>query len=385
MGVFRVILALSVLLSHAGGITVPFRGGYLLYFINGGGVAVQCFYIISGFYMALILDGKYQKEKGGTYLFYTNRAFRLLPLYLVFLLLSFCLSYLSTISSSFPQQPTTDLLVQHDRLSLGSIIFLTFSNIFILGHDLMLFFVGISPSDGSLFLTTNIPATPRLGIETFFIPQSWTLSLEFYFYMIVPFVIRKTGVTILLVIASLLLRAFLYSIGHGPRFYYDFWVYGFFPNELALFLLGTLSYRIYTHLKDSPLLDSKVSVVAYALVLCLTLFYPWLPQKNTLPNFFNDAQLIYYTAVILGLPFIFKLTKTSRIDRMLGELSYPIYLCHLMIIPFFGPLYLPGKSLFEIISIILTTTLVSLCAILVIQKPVDKYRESRLQLSKGAA
>ena len=40
-------------------------------------IAVQSFYIISGFYMALVLDGKYRR----TGLFYSNRLLRLAPAY----------------------------------------------------------------------------------------------------------------------------------------------------------------------------------------------------------------------------------------------------------------------------------------------------------------
>jgi peptidoglycan/LPS O-acetylase OafA/YrhL len=51
MGILRFILALSVVIFHAGacwGVKMV-----------QGQVAVQAFYLISGFYMALILNGKY--------------------------------------------------------------------------------------------------------------------------------------------------------------------------------------------------------------------------------------------------------------------------------------------------------------------------------------
>jgi peptidoglycan/LPS O-acetylase OafA/YrhL len=50
-----------------------------------GLVAVQVFFIISGFYMSLILKEKY---KTNTILFYTNRLFRPFPTYLLVLVLS---------------------------------------------------------------------------------------------------------------------------------------------------------------------------------------------------------------------------------------------------------------------------------------------------------
>src|SRR5437660_1584735 len=73
MGLLRLFLAISVAIQHSGkawGI--------------GGGRAVEIFFIISGFYMGLILNsGKYQHYK--TYLI--NRFLRIFPLYWVNLLL----------------------------------------------------------------------------------------------------------------------------------------------------------------------------------------------------------------------------------------------------------------------------------------------------------
>lgn len=44
----------------------------------GGKIAVELFYIISGFYIALILDNKY---KDSIRLFYTNRLLKIFPTY----------------------------------------------------------------------------------------------------------------------------------------------------------------------------------------------------------------------------------------------------------------------------------------------------------------
>ena len=67
MGIIRLLLALAVLLAH-----VENAPAFLLRFIPGS-LAVQCFYIISGFYMALVLNGKYSSKRD----FYFNRFLRL--------------------------------------------------------------------------------------------------------------------------------------------------------------------------------------------------------------------------------------------------------------------------------------------------------------------
>jgi hypothetical protein len=73
MGLIRVLLALAVVDFHA----VRFASSP--HFLNlpwiNGGVAVQSFFVISGFYMALILSGKYAGR--GVFVFYRARFLRL--------------------------------------------------------------------------------------------------------------------------------------------------------------------------------------------------------------------------------------------------------------------------------------------------------------------
>ena len=79
MGLLRLILALSVFIVHTG----SFYGFNLV----GFSVAVQSFFVISGFYMSLILNEKY-KGPGSYYLFISNRFLRLLPAHWVVLALA---------------------------------------------------------------------------------------------------------------------------------------------------------------------------------------------------------------------------------------------------------------------------------------------------------
>jgi peptidoglycan/LPS O-acetylase OafA/YrhL len=52
MGLLRMLLAFSVLTSHMHG------RGIFGFRILSGGLAVECFFMISGFYMALVLNEK---------------------------------------------------------------------------------------------------------------------------------------------------------------------------------------------------------------------------------------------------------------------------------------------------------------------------------------
>lgn len=376
MGLFRVILALSVVLSHSGGIFLSLPKG-IYFHITGGNVAVQCFYIISGFYMSLILNDKYTAKRGGVYLFYTNRILRLIPLYFFFLIVSICLSYICLKLDILPNKLNTlyGIINYFKSLDITTLAYLFVSNIFLIGHEFSAF-LGINFNDGSLFLTSDWTKTsPPYVWQFYFIQQSWTLSLEFMFYLIAPFIIRKLNLTIILILLSTILRIYLYHSGYN----FGFWQYGFFPTEISMFLLGTLSYRLYVLLKNNKFLNKINALLISSVIFMLTFCYQLLPQQNSLPYFFNNAQLILYPATILGLPFLFHISKQSKIDNYIGEYSYPIYLCHMIIIPFFGRPYIADKSTLDIILIIIFSIALSFVGITFIQNRIEKYRQNRFR------
>ena len=80
MGILRFLLATSVIIGHSS----PIYGLSLL----DAGLAVRVFFIISGFYMTLILNSKYHVQRGGYWLFVSNRFLRIYPSYLVVLAVS---------------------------------------------------------------------------------------------------------------------------------------------------------------------------------------------------------------------------------------------------------------------------------------------------------
>ncbi len=75
MGVIRLFLALSVVVWHLWGHALPFTA-------NGYNVVIL-FFIISGFYMSMVINDKYSNASTCKY-FYLARALRIYPLYLLY-------------------------------------------------------------------------------------------------------------------------------------------------------------------------------------------------------------------------------------------------------------------------------------------------------------
>src|SRR5947209_991086 len=101
MGLLRLMLACSVVLSHSGAGVV----------FTGPDKAVQTFYIISGFYIAMVLD-KTEAYKSAS-LFYSNRFLRLWPSY-IFIALSTLIAKLlveKSFASDFLDLPISAMLL----------------------------------------------------------------------------------------------------------------------------------------------------------------------------------------------------------------------------------------------------------------------------------
>lgn len=78
MGFYRFILAVIVVMFHFGGFSSL-----------AGRSAVFGFYCISGYLMTLVIDKVYSKMEYGVLAFYVNRALRIYPLYLFYMICTF--------------------------------------------------------------------------------------------------------------------------------------------------------------------------------------------------------------------------------------------------------------------------------------------------------
>lgn len=360
MGLLRLILALNVVIAHA--------GGHIFKLTSVGGlIAVETFFMISGFYMSLILSGKYKGlNKYG--LFISNRLLRLFPIYFVVLALT-VIAYMITFKftgNGFVLDFWRDNIA---NTSIFSLFTIAGTSIILLGQDIFCF-TGLNPETGNLFFSTNFLRETFQSYQFMFIPQAWTLSLELMFYFMAPFLINLKNKYIFLIIAVSLGARF---IAYGYGFTNDPWIYRFFPFEIAFFLLGIICFRLYQKYKHIKI-SKKLSLIVLISLFSYVILFQYLYVELWIKKWF------FYVVMIPLLPILFKISKSNAFDRFIGELSYPVYICHILVINLLSlgfsnpPKYFPALAI--VLSIILSILLNKLIA-----DPVEKFRQERVKSS----
>jgi peptidoglycan/LPS O-acetylase OafA/YrhL len=319
MGAFRFFLAICVVMAHAASISPLINLNYL-----NSSTAIIIFYIISGYYMHMILSEKYTFENLGkfrTAKFYFSRYIRIFPTYLICIIATFI--YIYYINNDFSANIVNPKIEINKILNLPNnlenIVFKTwyfFASLFILLQDLSLNLVitndiarfSLERSIGSIYVAS-----------AFLIPQSWSIGSELFFYCLAPFIIKlKTRKIFMAIIFLLVLVIFSIKLGPPGDIYFRASLF-----TMPYFLIGCLLYRFKDKLNiySSKENYSIKILTAYLFVISITLFFPWNGLLYTFP-------IVIICSIFI--PSLYFISKDNLIDRWLGELSYPIYVYHML-------------------------------------------------------
>lgn len=362
MGIIRFLLAIAVVFAHTG------HEQYMQ--MVGGKLAVELFYIFSGFYMALILTEKYVGLKMYK-VFITNRMLKLYPIYWVVALLVILFSLYIAFDTNWRFWGVLQSYKLYwSKISVFSFLFLVISNIIVFFQDWIMF-MGVNLTSGNFFFTDNfVETSPRLH-SFLLVPQAWTIGLELTFYLIVPFFARKnTRWLILIGTASVACKVLLAVTGYNN----DPWTYRFFFSELHLFILGMIAYRVYNRIKHKSFSLRKLQAVL-CLDILLILFCVFL--RTYLCDFTDYIYLIVFACSV---PFLFALCKQSKLDSKIGELSYPIYISHGLVILLLNYIF-KLQSAYEGWGVAIATIALSFLLNHLILYPIDRYRQKRVKKS----
>ncbi len=367
MGALRLLLALAVVLDHAGPL-----GGLRM---TGGLVAVETFFVISGFYMALVLNRKYVGP-GDTAKFYVNRFLRIFPAYWLVQLATLGATFVGMVALASPS--TLTRFVEHWPTLEGTTrVFLVATNVLLFGQDWADFFaIG---AHGELAFAEHLAQAPLPAYEFMFTPQAWSLGTELTFYVVAPFIVRRRWPVIAGVAAgSVLLRALLYQ---RLGLFDDPWNLRFFPVELGMFLAGVLAYKYY-EAHAAAFREARFGRwprLATATVIAAVVGFQFVPSVGEWLHF-DVRTWLFYGLVAVSIPFVFECTRRSAIDRWIGELSYPVYLSHLLVMRLLKPLGLTGA-----LPAILGTLIVSVLLVRYVIERIERARERVVEAAPAPA
>ena len=339
-GILRTILALMVMCQH------------LLNLVPLGQYAVFCFYTISGYLMTLIMHETYGYNLTGRFNFAVNRILRLYPMY--WIIVGFTVLLILYIGEDITRNYNASLYLP---LSTDGV----FQNIFM------------------IFLSWNpLYVFPR------FVPPAWALTVELFFYCLICIGISKTFNRVQIwFFASLIYVAVTYALGLDDDSRYSPILAGSLPFSIGasiyFYSKGIVTNRILSSIKFPALLLFVLLIINA--VIGLVIFH--------VPNSQIFQEFAFYTNLVIGSLLVYKIASgdnifrlKEKIDKFIGDFSYPIYLLHwqtglLVSFSLFGkPLHKLSTRGLESFGIsIVIVFLISWLLIVLVDKPVQKIRK----------
>lgn len=368
MGILRLYLAMCVVAAHSG-VLFPWSA-------HNGLQAVEIFFLISGFYMALIAP-KYDTARE----FYASRFLRIyMPYWAILAGIVLVCIVLGLATGKW-----LDLeAFSGERSAFNGIsgrCLATLTNFTAFGID-WLCFLRDEPGNGLQLTKDGLHVAHPLS-DYVVINPAWSIGVELMFYLFVPWFNRCSMRTLVaLAIFSAVARVVSYE---AFELTFDPWTYRFMPFAIALFLAGMITCRLTRQIepkvvqwfdKRAPALvrDYKFQVIGFLFIFCMGVM-----MTNQLAGVIaiRYANLVSYIGWAAFIPFLFAITKSNKLDRWLGELSYPVYLLHYFIVSLVAATYtrliwLPEFARAGIVAVI--SIVISIGLLQLIVAPIENRR-----------
>ena len=286
-GFYRTMLALWVMIFHL--LSIPIIGPY----------AVFSFFALSGFLMTTIMHKSYGYDHDGVKRYSINRFLRLYPMYWAAAIVS--ILAILYVTPEYAKYYKSSLCIPD---SVESILFNT-----------IMIFPKLYPFE----------VTPRLS------PPTWALTIEIFYYVCIGLGISKTSrLTLIWVCISFIYYAFSYALDMDSGHRYSSIFAGTLP-----FSLGSLMYfykaEVYLFLRRLNISSPVFMLAIYILTTAFFTFNAYY-KPFVFHYYVNEAGIyinIFITLlVIVSLFYRGQELFSKKLDKLMGDYSYPIYLLH---------------------------------------------------------
>lgn len=287
----RGIAVLTVMIVHIAFIgeiskIFDFLPDTILAFINNGQHGVQLFFVVSAFTLMLSHQNR-QSEPHATRNFFIRRLCRITPMYYLAILF-FTFVFLGIASGNLYWESI------HKKALISSLLYL------------------------NGFLPDSINN---------YVPGGWTISVEFTFYAMLPFlckVIKNINQAISFVLISLLFGTGLNLLLAGTMFDTNNFLGLYIFNQLPTFALGILAYFIVTEksIKIKPITLLYITVTIY--IFCYVS-----------ASIYFLISLVYFFLLLVLCYKPYKLFS-NKFFAFVGKRSFSMYLVHFMVIEIFN-------------------------------------------------
>lgn len=292
-------LAIYVLVSHCIIYTAYFKPAWE--FLRHGHLAVDCFIILSGFVISLLLDTRRE-----AYLPYiTRRFFRLYPAYLVFVAIGLGLLDIA-------QENSICLFLYSDELATVMWVRTELWGEYLVANCISKLFMlhGIIPN-------SVVPA----GAEAF-LGSAWSISLEWQFYLIAPVLLwfcrKRLWLVVMLISLGILLkfRHLIPMASQGATL----------PAHIEFFAVGILSYFLYKRYSQKVTLPIQLITIGLGVIWFIFGRYKMLEMAPVV--LWSIVLVCFVCRPLRGIQWVL----TNPVSLYLGKVSFSVYLCHELVI-----------------------------------------------------